>query len=319
MSTEQGESTLISIVISCYNSERSIRSVVELTLEVFKSLDGYECEFILVNDCSRDGTFDEIKCLASEYPCVHGASLMRNFGQHNGLMCAMRYAKGDFILGMDDDLQTHPSQIPLLINRIEQGYDLVYGCYRESKNGALKRFSSWLNKVTSSALLSRPSDIRASNFWIITRAVKDQVIRYTNYNPNVDALFTRMTNNMANVTIEHHEREFGSSGYTLAKLVKLWLAYFNYTVLPLRAVSVLGVCTAVAGFVFAIVTIIRKLIDPTMLVGWSSIICLLLCFFGLTLFTLGIIGEYLGSIVLSVNSTPQYIVRECVNLEMKEG
>lgn len=319
MSIEQGEATLVSIVISCYNSERSIRSVVELTLEVFRGLDDYECEFILVNDCSRDGTFDEIKRLASEYPCVHGASLMRNFGQHNGLMCAMRYAKGDFILGMDDDLQTHPSQIPLLINKIEQGYDLVYGCYRESKNGALKRFSSWLNKVTSSALLSRPSDIRASNFWIITRAVKDQVIRYTNYNPNVDALFTRMTNNMANVTIEHHEREFGSSGYTLAKLVKLWLAYFNYTVLPLRAVSVLGVCTAAAGFIFAIVTIIRKLIDPTMLVGWSSIICLLLCFFGLTLFTLGIIGEYLGSIVLSVNSTPQYIVRECVNLEMKEG
>lgn len=319
MSALKGESTLVSVVISCYNSEHTIRKVVELVLEEFKHLDGYECEFVLVNDCSKDGTFGEIKRLASEYPCVHGASLMRNFGQHNGLMCAMRYAQGDYVLGMDDDLQTHPSQIPLLIHKIEEGYDLVYGCYKESKNGPIKQFTSWLNKVTSSALLSRPKDIRASNFWIITRQVKEQVIQYTNYNPNIDALFTRMTNKMANVTIEHHEREYGSSGYTFKKLAKLWLAYVNYTVLPLRAVSVFGVCTALVGFIAALVTIIRKLVDPALLVGWASIICLLLVFFGIVLFSLGIIGEYLGNIVLSVNSTPQYIVRECVNLEEKVG
>lgn len=314
MTAEKGDDALVSIVISCYNSEHTIRKVVELTLAEFERLDGYDCEFILVNDCSPDGTFEQIKSLAKQYSCVHGVSLMRNFGQHNGLMCAMHYAKGDFILGMDDDLQTHPSQIPLLIKKMEQGYDLVYGCYRESKNGAIKRFTSWLNKVTSSALLSRPQDIRASNFWIITKKVKDQVVQYTNYNPNVDALFTRMTNNMANVTIEHHEREYGSSGYTFKKLAKLWLAYVNYTVLPLRAVSMLGIGTAFVGFVAAIVTVIRKLVDPSLLVGWASIICLLLVFFGIMLFSLGIIGEYLGNIVLSINSTPQYIVRERVNL-----
>lgn len=314
MAVEQGDNALVSVVISCYNSEQTIRTVVELTLEEFSRLNGYDCEFILVNDCSRDGTFDQIKLLAAQYPCVHGVSLMRNFGQHNGLMCAMHYAKGDYILGMDDDLQTHPSQIPLLIHRIEEGYDLVYGCYRDSKNGPIKRFTSWLNKVTSSALLSRPRDIRASNFWIITKQVKDQVIQYSNYNPNVDALFTRMTNKMANVTIEHHEREYGSSGYTLKKLAKLWLAYFNYTVLPLRAVSVFGICTALVGFFAAVITVIRKLVDPGLLVGWASTICLLLLFFGIVLFSLGIIGEYLGNIVLSINSTPQYIVRERVNL-----
>lgn len=314
MTAEKGDDALVSIVISCYNSEHTIRKVVELTLAEFERLDGYDCEFVLVNDCSPDGTFEQIKSLAKQYSCVHGVSLMRNFGQHNGLMCAMHYAKGDYILGMDDDLQTHPSQIPLLIKRMEQGYDLVYGCYRESKNGAIKRFTSWLNKVTSSALLSRPQDIRASNFWIITKKVKDQVVQYTNYNPNVDALFTRMTNNMANVTIEHHEREYESSGYTFKKLAKLWLAYVNYTVLPLRAVSMLGIGTAFVGFIAAIVTVIRKLVDPSLLVGWASIICLMLVFFGIMLFSLGIIGEYLGNIVLSLNSTPQYIVRERVNL-----
>lgn len=306
---------LVSVVISCYNSEHTIREVVELVLDEFSRINGYDVEFVLVNDCSSDGTFDEIKRLGAEYPCVHGATLMRNFGQHNGLMCAMGYAKGDYILGMDDDLQTHPSQIPAILAKMEEGHDIVYGCYADNKNGLIKQFTSWLNKVTSNKLLGRPENLRASNFWMITAAIKDQVVQYHNYNPNVDALFTRMTNKIANVTIEHHAREYGSSGYTLKKLAKLWLAYFNYTVVPLRFISGVGVFTAAVGFVAGVVTIIRKLVDPTMTAGWSSIICVLLFFFGLVLLTLGIIGEYLGNIVLSVNSTPQYIVRETVNLE----
>lgn len=305
---------LVSVVISCYNSEHTIREVVELTMAEFEKLAGYDVEFVLVNDCSSDGTFEEIKALGEQYPNVHGATLMRNFGQHNGLMCAMNFAKGDYILGMDDDLQTHPSQIPAIIHKMEEGYDLVYGCYRDNKNGLIKQFTSWLNKVTSNKLLGRPENIRASNFWMITRAVKDQVIQYHNYNPNVDALFTRMTNRIANVTIEHHAREYGSSGYTFKKLAKLWLAYFNYTVVPLRFTSTVGVFTAAIGFLAGIITIIRKIIDPSIAAGWSSVICILLFFFGLILLILGVIGEYLGNIVLSANSTPQYIVREKVNL-----
>lgn len=311
----KNEEKLVSVVISCYNSEHSIRQVVELVLDEFAKLDGYDVEFVLVNDCSPDGTFDEIRRLANDYPCVHGATLMRNFGQHNGLMCAMRYAKGDYILGMDDDLQTHPSQIPAILAKMEEGHDIVYGCYADNKNGLIKQFTSWLNKVTSNKLLGRPENLRASNFWMITAAIKDQVVQYHNYNPNVDALFTRMTNKIANVTIEHHAREYGSSGYTLKKLAKLWLAYFNYTVVPLRFISGVGVFTAALGFVAGVVTIIRKLVDPSMTAGWASTICILLFFFGLVLLTLGIIGEYLGNIVLSINSTPQYIVRETVNLD----
>ncbi|WP_235815015.1 glycosyltransferase family 2 protein [Olsenella massiliensis] len=310
----RGPSRLVSVVISCYNSERTIREVVELSMAEFARMDGYDCEFVLVDDCSSDRTFEVIRQLADEHPNVRGASLMRNFGQHNGLMCAMHFAQGDYVLGMDDDLQTHPSQIPALIKRMEEGFDLVYGCYRESLNGSLKRFTSWLNKVTSNKLLGRPEGIRASNFWVISSQVKDQVIRYANYNPNVDALFTRMTRRVANVTIEHHQRAYGSSGYTLAKLARLWLAYFNYTVVPLRIVSAVGVITAGVGFFAGVVTVVRKVLNPGMMAGWASTICVLLFFFGLVLLTLGVIGEYLGNIVLSINSTPQFIVRDKVNL-----
>lgn len=308
------EDKLVSVCIPCYRSEKSIKEVVGLTIEEFNKLDGYTCEFVLVNDSSPDNTYASICELAAKYPFVHGVNLMRNFGQHNALMCAMNYAKGDYLIGMDDDLQCHPSQIPTIVHKMEEGFDLVYGVYEESKNSGVKQFTSWLNKVTSRKLLGRPRDIRSSNFWMATAQLKDQVVQYKNYNPYLDALFTRMTNNVANVVIEHHKREYGSSNYTLGKLVKLWMAYFNYTVLPLRMISGIGVITALLGFVAGLITIIRKLVVVDMPAGWASTICILLFFFGLVLLALGIIGEYLGDIVLSLNSTPQYIVREKVNL-----
>lgn len=305
---------LVSIVIPCYNSEHTIREVVELTIAEFERMPGYECEFILVNDCSSDGTFDEIERLGAEHPNVHGLSLMRNFGQHNGLMCGMNYAKGDYILGMDDDMQTHPSQIPVILGKMAEGYDLVYGVYRESTNGHAKNFTSWFNKVSSRVLLERPKDIRSSNFWCITKGVKDEVIKCKSFSPYVDGLFYRTTHRIGNVEIEHHKREYGSSGYTLRKMMKLWVAYFNYSVVPLRIATGIGLATAGIGVVAGIVTFVRKLLDPTMTVGWASTVCIMLFFFGLVLFVLGVIGEYIGNIMLSINSSPQYVVRDKVNL-----
>lgn len=307
-------SKLVSVVIPCYNSERSIAEVVELTMAEFAKLDGFDCEFVLVDDNSSDGTFAQITRLCERYPSVHGLRLMRNFGQHNGLMCAMNHVSGDYVLGMDDDLQTHPSQIAAILAKMGEGYDLVYGVYRKSTNGSIKNLTSWLNKKTSRVLLGRPKDIQSSNFWCITRQVCDEVVKYKNYSPYVDGIFYRVTHNIGNVTIEHHEREYGQSGYTLKKLVRQWMAYFNFSVIPLRIASVIGVISACVGFVMAIVTIVRKLLDPTMLMGWSSTVSLMVFFFGLVLMVLGIIGEYVGDLVLAVNGTPQYIVREKVNL-----
>ena len=168
--------------------------------------------------------------------------------------------------------------------------------------------------MTSRVLLGRPKDIVSSNFWIITDQVKDEVIKFPNYNPYVDAIFYRTTHNVGNVEIEHHKREYGDSNYTLWKLIKLWLAYFNYTVIPLRLVSVIGTVTAICGFIGVIVTVVKKLLNPVMTVGWSSIVSIMLFFFGMVLLVLGVIGEYIGDIVLAVNNAPQFIVRDKVNL-----
>ena len=301
---------LVSVVIPCYRSEHSIGHVVELVMDEFSRLPGYECDFFLVDDCSPDGTWDSIEALARKYPRVHGFTLMRNFGQHNALMCGLNHADGDLVLGMDDDLQTHPSQIPALLHKMEGGYDVVYGVYGNSANGPIKNFTSWLNRVTAQKLLGRPKDVETSNFWLVTRAVRDQVVRYRNYNPYVQALFGCVTKRVGNVTISHHEREEGSSGYTLGKLVRLWLSYFNYTVVPLRLISCIGGLSSLVGFVAAICVIVRKLIVPDVPAGWSSIVCILLFFFGLILLALGIIGEYVGNLVLPANGTPQFILRK---------
>ena len=306
---------LISIVIPCYYSEKTIKKVVEMTIDEFSKTNRYDCEFVLVNDGSTDGTYEKIKELAEKYPFVQGVNLLRNFGQHNALMAALHYVRGEYVLGMDDDMQTHPSQIHKLVEKIQEGYDLVYGHYGKKKNSTLKNLSSKLNEVSSRILLGRPKEIVSSNFWIITRKVAEEVIKYDSYNPYIDGIFYRVTHNIGNVEVEHHKREVGTSNYTLKKLIRLWLAYWNYSVIPLRISSVTGGVMAMAGFVAALLTIIRKLVHPGIPVGWASTICVVTVFAGLILMSLGIIGEYLGKIILTLNHTPQFIVRESINTD----
>lgn len=305
---------LVSIVIPCYNSQATIGKVVDMVSGEFEKNPGYTCEFVLVNDHSRDGTFGVIRRLAQERKNVKGVDLLRNFGQHNALMAALSYTRGDYILGMDDDMQTHPSQIFKLIDKMAEGFDIVYGVYPRRKNSVLKNFSSKLNEVSSRILLGRPKEILSSNFWVITRAVCEEVVKYTSYNPYIDGIFYRITHNIGNVPVEHFKRESGTSNYTLRKLMALWLAYWNYSVIPLRISSVLGMFSALGGFLAAVVVVVKKMISPDIPAGWASTICVMVFFFGLVLMVLGIIGEYLGKMLLTLNHTPQYIVRETVNI-----
>lgn len=306
---------LISIVIPCYYSEKTIAKVVGMVTEEFEKNDGYECEFVLVNDGSTDGTFDEIRKLSKEYDNVVGVNLMRNFGQHNALMAALQYTKGDYVLGMDDDMQTHPSQIFKLVHKIEEGYDLVYGIYPHVTNGPIKNLTSKINRRTSRVMLSRPKDVESSNFWIITKGVRDEVIKFDTFNPYVDAIFYRVTNNIGMVDVEHFKREYGHSGYTFRKLLKLWMAYWNFSVVPLRMSFFFGTFSFLAGILFAIYIIINKIISPDLPVGWSSTICIMAVLFGAVLMMLGVVGEYLGKIILILNKTPQFVVRETVGLD----
>lgn len=307
---------LISFVIPCYYSEDTIGKEVLAIMEQFRQHEGYECEFVLVNDGSTDGTFGVIRSLCEQYPNVKGVNLMRGFGQHNAQMAGLNYATGRYIMGMDDDMQTHPSQVFKLIKTIEEGgYDVVYGTYPHSKNSFFKTLSSRFNRMTSEILLDMPKEIVATNFWIITREVRDEVIKYSSFNPVLDAIFYQVTHNFGSVEVEHYKRESGKSGYTFKKLVRLWLSYWNYSVVPLRISFFIGAASATFGILVTIWLIYKKITDPTIPMGWASTLCLMTLLFGAVLMVLGVVGEYLGKAILILNKTPQFIVRESINLD----
>lgn len=310
---------LISIVIPCYYSQDTIRKEVELILEEFSKREDYSCEIILVNDGSKDATFDIICELCNEHNNIKGINLMRGFGQQNAQMAGLSYCKGEYIMGMDDDLQTHPSQMFKLIEKIREGYDVVYGEYPKSKNGFFKQLSSNFNKFTARIFLDMPKDIVATNYWIISDVVCKETLKYSSFNPVLDAIFYQVTHNFGRVDVDHYKRDSGKSGYTFRKLVRLWLSYWNYSIVPLRISFIIGFLSATFGLCITIWLFYKKITDPTIPMGWASTLCLMTLLFGAVLMVLGVVGEYLGKAILILNKTPQYIVREEINAEKQSS
>lgn len=304
-----------SFVIPCYNSEKTISKLVKMTSSEMISLNKNNFEFILVNDFSKDNTIGELIKLADEYKNVKVIDLARNSGQHNALMAALNHVTGDVVIGMDDDLQTHPSQLNKLFSKLEEGHDLVYGKYPEKKHSFFRNLGSRFNNWTVKLLLGKPKDLKACSFWVARRFVIDEVIKYKNPYTHLQGLFLRTTKNIVNVEIEHFERAVGESNYTIKKLIKLWSSCTNFSILPLRIATVLGISLSGVGFLGALVVIIRKLLNPDILVGWSSIMVAILFFSGLNLLFIGLVGEYIGRIFISINNAPQYVIRDTYNLD----
>ncbi|MDO5134840.1 MAG: glycosyltransferase family 2 protein [Eubacteriales bacterium] len=308
---------LLSIVIPCYKSAHTIGKVVEMTMEVAAG-EGLDCEFILVNDCSPDDTYQAILRLAEKYPNVKGIDFAKNFGQHNAIMAGLRLAKGDYIMGMDDDMQTHPSQIPAFIRKMDEGYDVVFGIYKKRKFGILKNMTSKVASFIVWHMVERPKGLEASNFWCCRKYVRDEIIKYNGYNLYLQILFYRTTSHIANIEILHFSREEGSSNYNFRKAFRLFMSFLNYTVIPLRVAVVMGTLFSAAGFLGAAAVLAQKLLNPNVAIGWSSLMCAMLIFFGITFLMLGVIGEYVGKLILNQNRTPQYVIRETVNTGEEE-
>lgn len=308
---------LHSIVIPCYKSSKTIRKVVEMTSAQLDEMGRHEYEFILVDDYSPDGgeTLNELKSLASDYSFVKAVSLAKNSGQHNAIMAALNYAEGEYIIAMDDDMQTHPSQLPLLFAEIEKGYDIVYGYYPQKKHSAFRNFGSYINFLTVKILIGKPKELKTSSYWIIRRFVRDYVIQYESPYTHLQGLFLRTTRNISCIPIQHFEREVGQSGYTLKKLIQLWSNIMGYSVVPLRMATYCGYFFSLLSLLGALFVIIRKILVPSMALGWPSMMCAMCFFSGITLLFMGLIGEYLGRMFLGMNKQPQFVVREVITQE----
>ncbi|WP_028242284.1 glycosyltransferase family 2 protein [Pseudobutyrivibrio ruminis] len=304
----------ISFVIPCYRSEKTIEKVVEeITLKmVDMAQDDYE--IILVNDCSPDDTFAVIRKLCKDNDRIIGINHAKNFGQHAALMAGFSVVSGDVVVCLDDDGQTPGNEVDKLLNKIYEGYDVVYAEYSHKRHSRFRNWGSHVNKIMTEVMLGKPKELYISSYFAAKRFVIDEVVKYKGAYPYVVGLVLRTTKNICNVSVHHRDRMEGESGYTLRSLFGLWMNGFtSFSIIPLRIASYSGCIIAGLGFIYAIYVIISKLVNPVKMIGWSSTISVLLILGGLILLVLGMIGEYVGRIYITINQSPQYVIKEMVN------
>ncbi len=311
----------ISFVIPCYRSENTIKHVVaeiDTTMNTQKMVEAYTYEIILINDCSPDNTYGSIKELCQEKPHVKGISFARNFGQHAALMAGLRQSEGEYVVCLDDDGQTPADEVDKLLDKLEEGFDAVYAKYEHKQHSGFRNMGSKVNELMTRIMLDKPKDLMVSSYFAVRRFIVEDMIRYENSYPYVIGLVLRATKNITNVLVNHREREEGASGYTLKKLLGLWFNGFTaFSVKPLRIATCIGVFSAACGFIYGIYTVVKKFINPDVPLGFSSMMSALVFFGGMIMIMLGLIGEYIGRMYISMNNSPQYVIRERMNIDKR--
>lgn len=312
---------MISFVIPCYRSQATLPSVIREIQETMEDLRQYTYEVVLVNDCSPDDTFETIRKLCRENKNITGISLAKNFGQHSALMAGFHQIRGDIIVCLDDDGQTPADEVGKLLEGIERGADVVYAQYAHKHHSGFRNWGSHVNELMTRVMLGKPKDLYVSSYFAARRFVVDEMIKYEYPYPYVIGLVLRTTKNIVNVEVDHRERLEGASGYTLGKLLSLWFNGFTaFSVKPLRIATVMGAGCALLGFAYGIYTIIKKIIinPPGLVTGFSALMSVLVFMGGMLMLMLGLVGEYMGRMYISMNRSPQYVVREIVNCETEK-
>ena len=309
----------ISFVIPCYRSEHTIETVVNEIYQTMENHKEYNTEIVLVNDNSPDDVWSVIEGLGKKDHKIKAIRLLRNFGQHAALMAGYGVCTGDYIVTIDDDGQTPVDQTFIMLDKLLEGYDVVYGQYSERKDNIFRKLGTSLNNKMSQILLGKPKKLHLTSFFVARKKVIREICNYKNAFPYIWGLVLRTTKSITNVTIQHKERIEGESGYTLGKLLGLWMNGFTaFSVKPLRISTGVGVIFSFLGAIGAIYVLVDKIVHPQIMAGYSSLMCVLLIIGGLLLLSMGLIGEYIGRIYLCINSTPQYIVRDTLNLHEDE-
>ena len=306
----------VSVVIPCYRSKDTLRSVVEETVRVLAERPAFEYEVILVDDGSPDGTIETIRSLCAENRNVKGVGLSRNFGQPCATLAGFGSVSGDIVAYSDDDGQTPIDRLWPLVDELERGHDVVFASFPSDNQNALQRIGRALNNAMASYLIGKPKHLHFGNFWVCRRYVVDEALKFKNPYPYLGGIFVKTTRHMAEVRTNQRPRLSGRSNYSLRRMVGLWLNGFTaFSIVPLRMATGLGVIIAIVGFLFALQITVQKLITPAVPAGYSSIMATLLLMGGLVISLLGLVGEYVGRIYMSINGVPQYVVRESMNLD----
>lgn len=299
----------ISVVIPVYNSEDSL---IELTARLQKLLPSCSnaYEIILVNDGSRDQSWQVIKDLAAVHSFIHGINLMRNYGQHNALLCGIRAARHEVIVTMDDDLQNPPEEIPKLLEKLAEGYDVIYGTPENEQHDLWRVLASQITKLALQSAMGNKTARKVSAFRVFRSQVRSAFADYRSPFLSLDVLLTWGTTRFAAITVRHDPRQVGVSNYTFRKLVNHALNMMTgFSTLPLQMASLIGFMFTLFGLGVLVYVIGRFLIQGGSVPGFPFLASTIAIFSGAQLFALGIIGEYLARMHFRMMERPTYIVR----------
>lgn len=309
----------LSVVIPVYGSAAILPALAErLEAALGPALGPERYEVVLVHDCGPDDAWQVIESLAASRPWLRGLDLRRNAGQHNAIMAGLAVARGRFIVTMDDDLQHDPADVPRLLQALADGHDLVYAQFTQRRHALWKRAGSRFNDMVAQRLLKKPEGLYLSPFRAFVAGLRDEVLRYQGPFVYVDGLLLQSTSprRIGTITATHHARSDGQSGYSLRKSISLWLQMAtSFSIVPLRLVSLAGALASLFAFLLGVLVLAQKLREPSLPLGWASLIVSILFMGGLQLLALGAIGEYTGRVLLNVNNRPQYVVGRSVNLD----
>lgn len=306
----RASSPSVSIVIPVYNGAATIAPLVEKLDELLAPL--FHLEIILVNDASPDESLQMcLKAQREVHTPVHVLDLSRNFGEHNAVMAGLHRMKTDYAVIMDDDFQNPPTEVRKLIEKAVEGYDVVYTKYPEKQHALWRNLGSSFHNIIATWMLKKPSHLYLSSFKALNAFMVKQILRYSGPYPYLDGLILRSTQRIGIVEVEHAPRTTGRSNYTMTKLLRLWLNMFtNFSILPLRIATILGLTSSFLGLLFGVVVIVEWFRNPDLPIGWASLAFVTVMFAGIQLTLIGIVGEYVGRIFMFQNSAPQFIIRE---------
>jgi undecaprenyl-phosphate 4-deoxy-4-formamido-L-arabinose transferase len=304
----------LSFVIPCYGSELTIENVISEINNIMMQRPENTYEIICVNDCSPDKVLERLKEVVTRQKNIIIVDLAKNMGKHAAMMAGFSFVTGDYIVNLDDDGQCPLDKLWELVDAIEFGSDIAMAKYPVKKQSTFKNFGSSVNAFMAHILLNKPNEIQFSNFSVVKHFVIDEVLKYRNPYPYIEGLFLRTTKKITNIEMEERERVNGVGNFTFKKSLSLWLNGFTaFSVKPLRIATISGFIFAIIGFLYALSIVIRKIfIYPEMAMGYSSTMATLLLVGGMIMLMLGLIGEYIGRIYISINNSPQYVIREII-------
>ena len=302
----------LSIVVPVYNSQQSLPLLVEAIEAALKD-HGAPFELILVNDGSRDQSWSVVQSLAERHAWITGIDLMRNYGQHNALLCGIRAAQHDVIITMDDDLQHPPAEIPKLLAELAKGYDVVYGTPEQEQRSLLRGLATQVTKIALQSAMGVQAARKVNAFRAFRKEVRRAFAHYNSPYVSIDVLLTWGTARFSAVTVRHEARRFGKSNYTLRKLiVHTFNMLTGFSVRPLQIASLIGFLFTAFGFLIFLYVIGRYLIEGGSVPGFPFLASIIAIFSGVQLFTLGVIGEYLARIHFRIMERPSSVIRHVV-------